>query len=105
MSNSRKTVPNEDWDSSSSLDFTAQELINEILEQERIDAKRPGEFSVEDYMDACAAQVLPVYPKEKSRKKLYVLVDQGMLTKRMTVTRTCYFSRRADPVTVQIAEK
>jgi len=105
MSNSRKAIPDEDRDSSGSLDFTAQELINEILEQERIDSKRPGEFSVEDYMDSCAAQGLPVYPKEKSRKKLYVLVDQGLLTKRMTVTRTCYFSRRTDPVTVLIAEK
>ena len=86
------------------LDFTAQELINEILEQERVDSKRPGEFSVEDYMDSCAAQGLPVYPKDKSRKKLYVLVDQGLLTKR-TVAHSCYFSRRVDPVTVRLAEK
>jgi hypothetical protein len=104
MSNSRKTIPDEDRDSSSSLDFTAQELINEILEQERADSKRPGEFTTEDYMDVCAAQGLPVYPKDKSRKKLCALVDQGLLTKR-TVNHTAYFSRRAEPVTVQLAEK
>ena len=64
------------------LDFTAQELLTEIIHLEQEQARRPGEFTVEDYITERERQGLPMISKDKARSQLYLLRDNGVLSQR-----------------------
>lgn len=85
---------NEDNESDNYLDFTAQELLAEIIRAEQDQMRQPGEFTVEDYMAERIKLGLPEINKDRARNQLYQLRDQGVLSQRKT-GYLVYFSRKA----------
>jgi hypothetical protein len=93
MSDQGENLPVEANRTAQGLDFTAQELLTEIIRAEQEQARKPGEFTVEDYMAERERAGLPEISKDKARSQLYLLRDQGILSQRKT-GYLVYFSRK-----------